>query len=52
MKLMGKVTVIKSFALKKLFFPFTVLSNPPKHIIDELTRGKFSFILNNKPDKI
>ena len=49
---MGKVTVIKSVALPKLVFQFTVLPNPPNEIITDITRSMFSFIWNNKPDKI
>jgi len=49
---MGKVTVIKPFALPKLVLQFTVLPNPPNEIITDITRRMFSFIWNNKPDKI
>jgi len=45
---MGKVTVIKSFALPKLVLQFTVLPNPPNEIITDITRSMFSFIWNNK----
>jgi len=49
---MGKVTVIKSFALPKLVLQFTVLPNPPNEIITDITKSMLSFIWNNKPDKI
>ena len=50
--LIGKVTVIKTFALPKLVFPFTVLPNPPDTLVDDLTKAMFAFIWDNKPDKI
>jgi len=36
---MGKVTVIKSVALPKLVFQFTVLPNPPNEIITDITKS-------------
>ena len=50
--LLGKVTVIKTYALPKLIYPLTVLNNPPKHILDDINKTIFSFIWNDKPDKI
>ena len=49
---MGKITVIKSLALPLLIQSLTVLPNPPKEIIDEIEKTFFSFLWNNKPDKI
>ena len=37
--LLGKVTVIKTFALPKLIYPLTVLQTPPAHTI---TSNKYS----------
>jgi len=42
--LIGKVTVIKSFALPKLVYPFTVLPNPTEEIITDLTKYMFAYI--------
>lgn len=39
--LMGKITVIKTFALPKLIYPFTVLSNPNQHIINDIKNQYF-----------
>ena len=40
--LLGKVSVIKTFALPKLIYPLTVLPNPPANILINI----------NKPDKV
>ena len=50
--LMGKITVIKTFALPKLIYPFSVLPNPPKQVLDGLITTMFKFIWDDKPDKI
>ena len=50
--LMGKVSVIKTFALLKLIYPFTVLANPNKSVIEEIKKYLFSFIWDEKPNKI
>ena len=50
--LLGKVTVIKTFALPNLIYPLTVLSNPPEYILREINSCIFDFIWNKKPDKI
>ena len=49
---MGKVTVVKTFALPKLIYPLTVLDNPPVHIINKIKSETFNFIWDSKPDKI
>jgi hypothetical protein len=49
---MGKVTVIKTFALPKLIYPLSVLPNPSKKVIEGLKTAIFKFIWANKPDKI
>ncbi len=48
----GKITVIKSLALPILTQCFTVLPNPPSHVFKEIEKVFFSFLWNNKPDKI
>lgn len=50
--LIGKVTVIKTFALPKLIYPFSVLENPPESKIKEIENAIFHFISEGKPDKI
>ena len=50
--LLGKVTVIKTYALPKLIYPFTVLPNPAKDIIDDITKSMFAFLWDNKVEKI
>ena len=50
--LMGKITVIKTFALPKLIYPFSVLPNPSSIILNNITHSIFNFIWDNKPDKI
>lgn len=36
LSLMGKFTVVKTFALPKLMYPFTVLDNPPTDIFNKI----------------
>ena len=48
----GKITVIKSLALPILVQVLTVLPNPPHHIIHKIECLCFSFIWNDKRDKI
>ena len=54
LSLMGKITVIKQFALPKLIYPLTVLNNPPEQIINKILVKTeiFKFIWESKPDKI
>jgi len=50
---MGKITVVKTFALPKLVYPFTVLQNPAIETLDEiLKKSIFKFSWNVKPDQI
>ena len=50
--LMGKIVVIKNCALPKLIYPLTSLQNPPKETIKHIEQLMYSFIWDNKPDKI
>ena len=50
--LLGKITVIKSLALPKLFYPLSVLSSSDESIIKEIKKYMFDFIWDKKPDKI
>ena len=48
----GKITIIKTFALSQLVYLFQILPNPPPNCIKELNNILYKFIWNNKPDKI
>ena len=50
--LIGKITVIKSFAFPKLIYPLTVLRSPPEIYIKKINDAMFDFLWNKKPDKI
>ena len=50
--ILGKVIVIKTFALPKIIYPLSVLSNPPKDTLSEINSHIFKYIWENKPDKI
>ena len=48
----GKISVIKTFALPKLIYPLTILQLPDKNIIKEINDKMFQFLWDGKPDKI
>ena len=48
----GKIAVIKTFALPKLIFPLTLLKLPDEQTIKEINNRMFKFIWDGKPDKI
>ena len=50
--LMGKIVVIKNYALPKLIYPLTSLPNPPKDTINRLEKSMYNFLWDGKPDKI
>ena len=50
--LMGKITVIKSFALPKLLYPLGLLPNPTHDTKNLINNAMFDFLWNSKPDKI
>ena len=52
LSLIGKITVIKTFALPKLIYPLTVLETPSEEIINLINKSMFQFLWENKPDKI
>ena len=52
LSLIGRITVIKSFAFPKLIYPLSVLPNPPYHYIKQITTAMFEFLWNKKTDKI
>ena len=49
---MGKITVIKHFALPKLIYALSSLQYPPKEIIKEIEKIMYAFIWEGKPEKI
>ena len=50
--LMGKITVIKSFALPKLIYVLSSLQSPPADTIKRIETIMYKFIWDGKPDKI
>ena len=48
----GKITIIKSFALSQLVYLFTVLPNPPNYFMVELQRTLYNFIWSSKNHKV
>ena len=52
LSLMGKIVVIKSYALPKLIYPLTSVPNPPKETIKRIEKMMYDFIWDGKPDKI
>ena len=52
LSLLGKIAVIKTFALPKLIYPLTVLPKPSDQTINLIKSKMYEFIWNKKPDKI
>ena len=50
--LMGKIIVIKSFALPKLIYVLSSLQSPPADTIKRIETIMYKFIWDGKPDKI
>ena len=50
--LMGKIVVIKNFALPKLIYPLTSLQNPTKEMIKRVEKLMYDFLWDSTPDKI
>ena len=49
---LGKITIIKTFALSQFVYLFTVLPTPSNAFINELNKILFDFIWNGKPAKV
>ena len=49
---MGKITVIKHFALPKLIYALSSLQYPSKEVIKEIENMMYAFIWEGKPEKI
>ena len=52
LSVIGKIAVIKTFALPKLIYPLTVLENPKPDLINKINKYMFDFLSDDKPDKI
>ena len=52
LSVIGKIAVIKTFALPKLIYPLTVLENPKQELINKINKYMFDFLWDDKPDKI
>ena len=50
--LLGKITLIKTFALSKLVYPFSVFTSPPEKVFRDLDKILYDFVWDGKPDKI
>ena len=50
--LLGKITLIKAFALSKLVYPFSVFPSPPEDFFKRLDLILYDFVWNGTPDKV
>ena len=50
--LLGKVTVVKTFALPKIMYTLSALPNPNHDIIQTINKSVYQFVWDGKPDKI
>ena len=48
----GKIVILKSLALSQLIFLLSVLPSPPEHFMKEIDSIVYSFLWDDKPDKI
>ena len=48
----GRITVLKTFALPKIIYPLTVLPNPPLDIITNIKKKMNEFIWKSKVNKV
>ena len=49
---MGKITVIKNFALPKLIYALSSLPNPPTQTVKRIEKLMYDFIWDGKPEKL
>ena len=49
---MGKITVIKNYALPKLIYALSSLLNPPPQTVKRIEKLMYEFIWDGKPEKI
>lgn len=52
LSLLGKITLIKTFAISQLVYQLSILPSPSKTYISELNKILYNFIWDGKPDKI
>ena len=50
--LYGKIVILKTLAIPKLIYSFSILPNAPEFFFSNLQRMFFEFLWNNKGDKI
>ena len=51
LSLLGKITVLKSFAGPKVIYPLTVLHNPDQNSNNKIKNLMFQFLWDNKSEK-
>ena len=49
---MGKITVVNNYALPKLIYALSSLSNPPIETVKRIKKRMYEFIWDGKPEKI
>ena len=49
---MGKITVIKTFAISKIIHLLATLPNPSEIVVKKINQLMFKFLWDNKPEKI
>ena len=49
---MGKITVVKNYALPKLIYALSSLPNPPIETVRRNEKRMYEFIWDGKPEKI
>ena len=49
---MGKITVIKNYALPKLMYALSSLPNPPPQTVKRIEKLMYEFIWDGKPEKL
>ena len=52
LSIIGKIAVIKTFALPKLIYPLTVLESPTPELISLINTNIYDYLWDGKPDKI
>ena len=52
LSVLGKITVVKSLSLSKLYYFGQLLPNPSEVFMSHLNDTIFKFVWNGKPDKI
>ena len=50
--IVGKITIIKSLALSKLVHLLIALPDPPKNVLQNITKMFYEFIWKGGPDRV